>query len=62
VSLASALRTLLVLASLAGGASAQVLSIPARADRVLLSATAVDDRGRPVQDLKLSEFRIYEEG
>jgi Ca-activated chloride channel family protein len=62
VSLASALRTLLVLASLAGGASAQVLSIPARADRVLLSATAVDDRGRPVQDLKRSEFRIYEEG
>jgi Ca-activated chloride channel family protein len=47
---------------LAPGASAQVLSIPARADRVLLAATVVDGKGRPVRDLKASEFRIFEEG
>ena len=44
------------------GASAQVLSIPARADRVLLAATAVDGKGRPVRDLKANEVRIFEEG
>jgi Ca-activated chloride channel family protein len=48
--------------TLAGGGSAQILSIPARADRVLLAATAVDGRGRPVRDLKASEVRIFEEG
>jgi len=56
------LRALLALAALSEAASAQVLSIPARADRVLLSATAVDGKGRPVRDLKSSEFRIFEEG
>lgn len=43
-------------------ASGQVLSIPARADRVLLSATVVDGKGRPVRDLKANEVRIFEEG
>jgi Ca-activated chloride channel homolog len=43
-------------------ASAQVLSIPARADRVLLAATVVDGKGRPVRDLKANEVRIFEEG
>jgi Ca-activated chloride channel family protein len=55
-------RFVLALALLASEAPAQVLTIPARADRVLLSATAVDDKGRPVQNLKSSEFRIFEEG
>jgi Ca-activated chloride channel family protein len=44
------------------GAFPQILSIPARADRVLLAATVVDDKGRPVRDLKASEVRIFEEG
>jgi Ca-activated chloride channel homolog len=52
----------LALAAGAQGAFAQVLSIPARADRVLLAATAVDGKGRPVRDLKAKEFRIFEEG
>lgn len=45
-----------------GGVFAQVLSIPARADRVLLAATVVDGKGRPVSDLKANEVRIFEEG
>jgi Ca-activated chloride channel family protein len=50
------------------GAAAQVhpahptLTFSARADRVLLSATALDKKGRPVQNLKAQEFRIFEEG
>jgi Ca-activated chloride channel homolog len=52
----------LAVGALAAGASAQILSIPARADRVLLAATAVDGKGRPVRDLKASEVRIFEEG
>jgi len=62
VPLTSLIRALVALVALSEAASAQVLSIPARADRVLLSATAVDGRGRPVRDLKSSEFRIFEEG
>jgi Ca-activated chloride channel family protein len=30
--------------------------------RVLLSATVVDSKGRPVRDLRAQEFRIFEEG
>jgi Ca-activated chloride channel family protein len=52
----------LALGTLVPGVSAQVLSIPARADRVLLAATVVDGKGRPVRDLKASEVRIFEEG
>jgi Ca-activated chloride channel family protein len=33
-----------------------------RADLVILSATAVDRRGRPVTDLRRDEFRIFEDG
>jgi Ca-activated chloride channel family protein len=61
-SLVRASLALGTLAASSGGGLAQVLSIPARADRVLLSATAVDGKGRPVRDLKPSEFRIFEEG
>jgi Ca-activated chloride channel homolog len=56
------LTAVLATVALAQGASPQVLSIPARADRVLLAATAVDGKGRPVRDLKASDFRIFEEG
>jgi Ca-activated chloride channel family protein len=34
----------------------------ARADLVVLSATAVDGKGRPVRDLRAEEFRVYDEG
>lgn len=44
------------------GASAQIPRFAARADLVVLSATAVDGRGRPVTDLRPEELRIYEEG
>jgi Ca-activated chloride channel homolog len=61
-SLAAGAAAVLGACALVQGASAQILSIPARADRVLLAATAVDDKGRPVRDLKASDFRIFEEG
>jgi Ca-activated chloride channel family protein len=41
---------------------AQLQTFPARAERVLLTATAVDGKGRPVSDLRPQEFRILEEG
>jgi Ca-activated chloride channel family protein len=34
----------------------------ASADLVVLSATAVDGKGRPVHDLRAEEFRVFEEG
>jgi Ca-activated chloride channel homolog len=45
-----------------GIASGQVLSFPSRADLVVLSATALDGKGRPVTDLRRSELRVFEEG
>jgi len=41
---------------------AQVPRFPAQTERVTLSATAVDSQGRPVQDLKPGELRIFEDG
>jgi Ca-activated chloride channel homolog len=34
----------------------------ARTEMVVLSATAVDRKGRPVTDLRRDEFRVYEDG
>ena len=45
-----------------GEAGAQVPRFAARAELVTLSATAVDSEGRPVQDLKPAELRIFEDG
>jgi Ca-activated chloride channel homolog len=58
------LARLLALAVLlaAGDARAQVPRFAARTELVTLSATAVDSRGRPVQDLKPAELRIFEDG
>jgi Ca-activated chloride channel family protein len=53
---------LLCLATAPAAAQAQGLRFAARADRVLLSATAVDGKGRPVRDLEAREFKVYEEG
>jgi Ca-activated chloride channel family protein len=44
------------------GVAAQVPVFQARAERVLLSATVVDGKGRAVHDLKADEVRIFEEG
>jgi Ca-activated chloride channel family protein len=40
----------------------QLPTFSSRSDLVVLSATAVDDRGRPVTDLKQNELRILEDG
>jgi Ca-activated chloride channel homolog len=39
-----------------------VARFSARTDLVVLSATAVDRKGRPVTDLRREEFRVYEDG
>jgi Ca-activated chloride channel family protein len=39
-----------------------VLSFSVRSELVVFSATAVDDKGRPVTDLRREDFRIYDEG
>ena len=53
----------LLLPVLPAAAFAQAVPVfAARAERVLLSATVVDGKGRPVQDLKPTEVRIFEEG
>jgi len=46
----------------AGGVGAQTPTFASRAQLVVLSATAVDSRGRPVTDLRREEFRVIEEG
>jgi Ca-activated chloride channel homolog len=51
---------------LQGGASAQsggnLPTFGTSSDLVVLSATAIDGKGRPVQDLRREELKIYEEG
>jgi Ca-activated chloride channel homolog len=39
-----------------------VLSFSVRSELVVFSATAVDDKGRPVTDLRREDFRIWDEG
>jgi Ca-activated chloride channel family protein len=57
------LAAALFLSGLPAAALAQSVPVfAARAERVLLSATVVDRKGRPVQDLKPTEVRIFEEG
>jgi Ca-activated chloride channel family protein len=50
------------LVCLAVGSPAQIARFGARAELVVLSATAVDDRGRPVRDLGQQELRVFDEG
>lgn len=50
------------LLSLATASAAQVPTFASRTALVVLSATAVDDRGRPVTNLKRQEFTILEDG
>src|SRR5688572_26665220 len=45
-----------------GPSTAQVPRFSASSDLVILSATAVDDRGRPITDLRADELRIFEDG
>jgi VWFA-related protein len=55
-------RAALVLAAPATTPSAGPASFGMRASLVVLSATAVDKRGRPVHDLRAQDFTILEEG
>ena len=59
------LRTLacvVALGTVPASAPGQVLSFSVRSELVVFSATAVDDKGRPVTDLRREDFRIYDEG
>ena len=60
----SRLATSLVLlfVAIARAASGQVQSFPSQSNLVVLSATAVDGKGRPVTDLRRDELRVFEEG
>jgi Ca-activated chloride channel family protein len=50
------------LVSSSGPVWAQLPRFASGTDLVVLSATAVDTKGRPVRDLRREEIRIYEEG
>jgi Ca-activated chloride channel family protein len=43
-------------------AQVQVPTFASRSNLVVLSATAVDGKGRPVTDLRRDDFRVFEEG
>jgi Ca-activated chloride channel family protein len=43
-------------------AAAQGLSFGARSDLVVISATALDGDGHPVRDLRMEDFRVFDEG
>ena len=51
-----------LVAALAAPLGAQVPTFASRSELVVLSATAVDGRGRPVTNLKRQELRVLEEG
>jgi Ca-activated chloride channel family protein len=50
------------LGAVPASAPGQVLSFSARSDLVVFSATAVDDKGRPVTNLRREDFRVFDEG
>jgi len=50
------------LLALPAASPGQVASFAARSDLVVLSATAVDGKGRPVTNLGPRDFRVFEEG
>jgi Ca-activated chloride channel family protein len=52
----------LLLGGAAGAAALQLPRFESGADLVILSATAVDRRGRPVTDLRRGELRVFEDG
>jgi Ca-activated chloride channel family protein len=56
------LRVFCAFAALPVAAFAQVPTFAARTNLVVLSATAVDGKGRPVTDLRRDDFRVFEEG
>jgi Ca-activated chloride channel family protein len=56
---------LAAVAGLVAGAhpvQAQLASFPSSSDLVVLSATAVDRKGRPVTNLRRDEFQVFEDG
>ena len=61
-SFARAASALLLILTTATWAAAQLPRFSSGTDLVILSATAVDKRGRPVTDLRREEIRVYEDG
>lgn len=57
-----AVAAILLTALVTAPALAQVPTFSSGTDLVILSATAVDRRGRPVTDLGRNEVRVYEDG
>jgi VWFA-related protein len=57
-----ALAALLLILTTATLAAAQVPRFSSGTDLVILSATAIDKRGRPVTDLRREEMRVFEDG
>ena len=57
-----ALAALILIPSTATLAGAQLPRFSSGTDLVILSATAVDRRGRPVTDLRREEVRVFEDG
>ena len=51
-----------LLLGLASSGAAQVPTFATRSNLVVLSATAVDGKGRPVTDLRRDDFKVFEEG
>src|SRR5262245_47370032 len=58
----NALRVSCAFVLLPAGAWAQVPTFASRTNLVVLSATAVDGKGRPVTNLRRDDFRVFEEG
>jgi Ca-activated chloride channel family protein len=56
------LRVFCVLVAVPAATYGQVPTFTARTNLVVLSATAVDGKGRPVTDLRRADFRVFEEG
>jgi Ca-activated chloride channel homolog len=52
----------LLLTAAPTAASDRVPRFSSSADLVVLSASALDDKGRPVRDLRATEFQVFEEG
>jgi Ca-activated chloride channel homolog len=61
-SFSRAVAAAILLVSTATPAAAQLPRFSSGTDLVLLSATAVDRRGRPITDLRREELRIFEDG
>jgi Ca-activated chloride channel family protein len=56
------MASVIAMAALSATAWAQVPSFSVSSDLVVVSATAVDSKGRPVTNLRREDFRVYDSG